>query len=123
MSDLVQAVTANRLDTGEVVFLDGDAWRPRLADAELYAAPGTAEAAVTRAKAEPLVVIDPYLIDLRLEGGLPIPLSYRERVRALGPSTHPDMGVQAQGGPLVEAVRAASGGARSSGRLGLIRRK
>ena len=122
MSDLVQAITANRLDTGEVVFRAGDAWRPRLADADLYAAPEAAQAAVALAKAEPLVVIDPYLIDLRVEAGLPIPQSYRERVRALGPSTHPDMGVQAEGGALVEAVRRASGGARSSGRLGLIRK-
>ena len=49
------------------------------------------------ARREPLVVIDPYLIDLRLEGDLPIPQSYRERVRAIGPSTHPDLGVQAEG--------------------------
>ena len=123
MSEVVQAITANRLDTGEVVFRRGDAWRPRLADAELYPTSEAAEAALAPAKAEPLVVVDPYLIDLRLEGGLPIPQSYRERVRALGPSTHPEMGAQAEGGALVEAVRSASGGARSSGRLGLIRRK
>ena len=123
MSEVVQAITANRLDTGEVVFRAGEAWRPRLADAELYATPQAAESAVARAKAEALVVIDPYLIDLRLEGDLPIPLSYRERVRALGPTIHPEMGKQAEGGALVAAVRQASGGARSSGRLGLIRKK
>lgn len=123
MSETRQAVTANRLDTGEVVFRHGEAWAPRLADAQLFATPEDAEAAVARAKSEPRTVIDPYRIELRMEGGLPIPQSYRERVRALGPTIHPDMGKQAEGGPLIEAVQHASGGGRSTGRLGLIRRK
>ena len=123
MSEAAHAVTANRLDTGEVVFRHGVDWRPRLADAELYPTPEAAEAVVAAARDEPLVVVDPYRIELRLEAGLPIPQSYRERVRALGPTIHPDMGKQAEGGALVEAVQAAAGGARSTGRLGLIRRK
>ena len=121
--EAAQAVTANRLDTGEVVFRRATGWAPRLADADLYATPDAAEAVVTLAKGEPLVVVDPYRIELRLEGGQPIPQSYRERVRALGPTIHPDMGKQAEGGVLVEALRAASGAGRSTGRLGLIARK
>lgn len=118
-----QAVTANRLDTGEVVFRRAAGWAPRLADADVYLTPAAAEAVVATAKAEPLVVVDPYRIELRLEGGLPIPQSYRERVRALGPTIHPDMGKQAEGGVLVEAMRHAEGAGRSTGRLGLIARK
>lgn len=118
-----QAVTANRLDTGEVVFRRAGGWAPRLADADLYPSPEAAEVAVTAAKAEPLAVVDPYRIELNLDGGLPVPRSYRERVRALGPTIHPDMGKQAEGGALVEALRAASGAGRSTGRLGLIARK
>ncbi len=69
-------------------------------------------------------MIDPYAIDIVLEGGQPVPTSYRERIRALGPTTHPGHGKQADGGPGVETIAAHAGaGVRSSGRLGLIRRK
>ncbi|MBE7218587.1 MAG: DUF2849 domain-containing protein [Caulobacteraceae bacterium] len=118
-----QAVTANRLDTGEVVFRRGAAWAARLGEADVYPTAEAAEAAVQAARAEPVVVVDPYRIELRIEDGLPVPQSYRERVRALGPTVHPSMGKQAQGGALVEALRAASGVGRSTGRLGLIARK
>lgn len=123
MTGAVQAITANRLDSGEVVFRAAGAWTPILVEAERYDDPALADAELARARGEVRVVIDPYLIALRVEAGLPIPQSYRERVRALGPSDHPDLGKQAQGGAAVEAVRAAEGAARSSGRLGLIRRK
>ena len=39
-----------------------------------------------------------------------VPTSYRERVRALGPTIHPDMGKQAEGGVVVEAHRSPRGG-------------
>lgn len=119
----VQAVTANRLDSGEVVFRRGSGWAARLADADTYFDAEAAEAIVLGAKAEPTVVVDPYRIELRGEGGLLVPQSYRERVRALGPTVHPDIGKQAEGGALTEALRAASGAGRSTGRLGLIARR
>jgi hypothetical protein len=57
-----------------------------------------------------------------VEGGL-APISYRERIRALGPTNEPTHGKQAVGGEVIEALRHAAGAARSTGRVDLIRRK
>ena len=119
----LKAVTGNRLADGEVVFWDRGAWRERFADIELFTDAAEAEAALGEARAQPTVIVDPYLIDVRVEDGLPIPIAYRERVRALGPTIHPDMGKQTEGGPVVDAIAHASGAARSAGRANLIRRK
>lgn len=126
-----QAITANSLQNGEVVFRAGGLWTPQLADADLYDDPVRADDALTVAKAEVTHVVDAYLIEVALavpEGGasifpVPVPKSYRERIRALGPPVHPDLGKQAEGGAAIEAIAQATGGARSTGRLSLIRRK
>jgi hypothetical protein len=60
---------------------------------------------------------------VRVEDGLPVPIAYRERVRALGPTIHPDMGKQTEGGPVVEAIAHAAGAARSAGRINLIKKR
>ncbi len=120
---ILQALTANRLSDGIVVFWSHGQWAERFPDAELFTEPAPAEAALNAAKALPRALVDPYLIDIRLDGGQPVPMSYRERVRALGPTIHPDMGKQAEGGPIIEAIQHAAGAGRSTGRLSLIRRK
>ena len=117
------AITASDLRDGEAVFWAQGRWVKRFADAELFEAAEPGQAALDVAKTQPTVVVEPYLIELVLEDGFPVPTSYRERVRALGPTIHPEMGKQAEGGAVVEALRAHAGGARSSGRLGLIRLK
>ena len=117
------AITASDLRDGEAVFWAQGRWVRRFADAQLFEAAEPGQAALDLAKAQPTVVVEPYLIDLELDGGVAVPTSYRERVRALGPTVHPDMGKQAEGGAVIEALRAHAGGARSSGRLGLIRLK
>jgi hypothetical protein len=117
------AMTANDLRDGEAVFWAQGRWVKPFADAELFAAGAPAEVALSAARTQPGIVVDPYLIDVALVDGLPIPTSYRERVRALGPTTHPDIGKQAAGGEVVQAIRAYAGAARSSGRLNLISRK
>jgi hypothetical protein len=50
-------------------------------------------------------------------------LSFRERIRALGPSNHPQHGKQALGGEDIAALQHAHGAARSTGRVALIKRK
>ena len=121
---MTQALTASDLRDGEAVFWDRGRWARRFAEAELFDAPEPGEAALAQARAQPTVVIEPYLIEVAAaDDGSPVPTSYRERVRALGPTVHPDMGKQAEGGAVVAALRAHAGGARSSGRLGLIRLK
>ena len=117
------AITASDLRDGEAVFWAQGRWVKHFAEAELFDVAEPGQAALDLAKAQATVVVDPYLIDLELEDGVAVPTSYRERVRALGPTIHPEMGKQAEGGPVVSALRARAGGARSSGRLGLIRLK
>jgi hypothetical protein len=117
------AITASTLSEGDVVFWSHDAWAPRFADAQLFDDKQALDAMVAQAQTQVTTVVDVYPIDVVLEEGLPVPTSYRERVRALGPTIHPDMGKQAEGGPVISALQSAHGGARSSGRLGLIKRK
>ena len=121
----MRALTANRLSDGEVVFWKAGQWVDRFADAELFGADAqaAAEAAEGHAKAQPTVVVEPYLIDLIESEGLWAPLSYRERIRALGPTNHPAHGKQAEGGAVIDALRHAHGAARSTGRVDLIKRK
>jgi sulfite reductase (NADPH) hemoprotein beta-component len=117
-------ITANRLLDGDVVFWARDTWVEALTDAERFEDSNALDLVLQTAKGQTTTVIDPYAIDIVLEGGQPVPTSYRERIRALGPTTHPEHGKQAHGGPGVEAIAAHAGaGVRSSGRLGLIRRK
>jgi hypothetical protein len=119
---LLKAVTGNRLTDGEVVFWADGGWRERFADIQLFAEPAEADAALEAAKAQPTVIVDPYLIDVRMDDGVPVPVAYRERVRALGPTIHPDMGKQVEGGAVIDAIAHASGAARSAGRIKLIKR-
>jgi hypothetical protein len=117
------AMTANDLRDGEPVFWAEGRWVKPFLQAELFATSAPAEAALSAARTQPGTVVDPYMIDVVLVDGLPIPTAYRERVRALGPTIHPDIGKQAVGGEVVQAMRAYAGAARSSGRLNLISRK
>jgi hypothetical protein len=119
----MKAVVANRLIDGEVVFWKSGQWVERFGDAELFDAEGAVEDAVATGKAQPRIVVDVYPIDLVQSDGRWAPLSYRERIRALGPTNEPTHGKQAEGGDVVEALRHASGAARSTGRVDLIRRK
>lgn len=122
-TDLQIALTGNRLADGEVMFGGPGGWVEKFSEAVLYSDAAEAEAALEAAKAQPTFIVDPYLIDISLENGQPVPIAFRERVRALGPTIHPDMGKQTEGGPVIEAIVAAHGVARSAGRLGLIKRK
>ena len=121
----MKAVTANRLIDGEVVFWKAGAWVEGFGDAQLFddSQETEVEAAVAKGKGQPTVIVDPYPIDLApVDGGL-APVSYRERIRALGPTNEPTHGKQAVGGEVIEALRHAAGAARSTGRVDLIRRK
>ena len=119
----MKALTANRLIDGEVVFWKAGQWVERFADADLFADDDPrAEAAEAHGKNQPTVEVEPYLIDLIESEGLWAPVSYRERIRALGP-TNLNHGKQAEGGAAVEALMHAQGAARSTGRVDLIKRK
>ena len=118
----MKALTANRLADGEVVFWTGETWSERFADAVLYEDNEIAEAAEARAKTQITLLVEPYLIDVApVEGGV-APISYRERLRALGPTNEPTHGKQAEGGAAIEVLLHATGAARSKGRVALIKR-
>ena len=119
----MKALTANRLIDGEVVFWRQGQWVEQFAAAQLFADDDpAAEAAEAHGKSQPTVVVEPYLIDLVQSETLWAPASYRERIRALGP-TNLNHGKQAEGGASVQALRHAHGAARSTGRVDLIKRK
>ena len=119
----MKALTANRLTDGEVVFWQAGQWIESFGDADLFNDDDPAgEAAEAHGKNQPTVVVEPYLIDLIESEGLWAPVSYRERIRALGP-TNLNHGKQTAGGAVIAALLHAHGGARSKGRVDLIKRK
>ena len=119
----MKALTANRLADGEVVFWANGAWVEQFARAELFAEDPAAEAVEAAARVAITQAVDPYLIEVQpVDGGF-APVSYRERLRALGPTNKRDHGKQARGGAEVELLDRAHGTARSSGRVNLIKRK
>ena len=119
----MKALTGSRLADGEAVFWKDGRWVDRFAEASIFADDAAALEAEAAGKAQGTIVVDPYLIDLVESEGLWAPLSYRERVRCLGPTNHPHHGKQAAGGEDIEALKHAHGAARSTGRVALIKRK
>jgi hypothetical protein len=118
----MKVLTANSLTTGEVVFWDAGRWAVRFGDGERFDSEAAAEGALAAAEAQPRVVVAAYLIDVEDSDGHWLPVSFRERLRALGPSNTPQHGKQADGDADVEALAASHSAARSTGRIKLIRR-
>jgi len=85
-----QIVTANHLARGDVVYLTQDfAWSRAIADAAV--APDEASAANMLAEANDQaarnIVVAPYLVPLEVGSVPPLPVQFRERIRAVGPTT------------------------------------
>lgn len=94
-----QALTANRLADGRVVYLDaGGQWSEWIEEAQVHS--GEKAGAAAMAAAEEAVnagaIVAPYLVDVVEEDGVIRPMSYREFIRANGPSVHPGFGKQAE---------------------------
>ena len=121
---MLKALTANRLIDGEVVFWSGEGWVEAFAQARVFDGELAAETAEARAKTQTTLLIDPYLIEIAEMDGRHAPVSFRERLRALGPTNRLDHGKQSEGGAEIAAlVHAQVSGVRSKGRIDLIRRK
>jgi hypothetical protein len=118
----MKVLTASDLKNGEVVFWNGGRWVIRFHDGERFDSEEAAASALAVADGQPTVVVAPYLIDVEQIDGHWTPTAFRERLRALGPSNHPQHGKQADGDADVEALRAATFVARSAGRVKLIKR-
>lgn len=118
----MKVLTANSLTTGEVVFWNRGRWAKAFSEGERFADEAAAGAALAAAEAQPTVAVAAYLIDVEEAEGHWVPVSYRERLRALGPSNTPQHGKQADGDADVAALMAATSAARSTGRVKLIKR-
>lgn len=120
----MKVLTGNRLEDGEVVFLSAAGWSERFGEATAFADDDeAAEAAEAHAKTEITRIVDPYLIEVSPAADGFAPVSYRERLRALGPTNKTEHGKQALGGADIERILHAEGAARSKGRVALIKRK
>jgi sulfite reductase (NADPH) hemoprotein beta-component len=81
-----KAITANRLNDGRVVFVDdNDGWTLDIAEARIFEDGQPLEAGLAFAKAEEAgrIVVEPYPIDVAVgDDGVPVPVRFRERIRA-----------------------------------------
>lgn len=94
----LQAVTANHLLDGDVVYLTaGLGWSRDLAEAALADGQEEADRLLAATAGQEAKVVGPYLIAIARDAdGVPEPLHYRERIRTRGPSNRPDLGRQAE---------------------------
>ena len=85
----MKLVTANRLQDGLVVFYSQTGWTRSIAGADVLAEAGILQAALQAAAADVAAnkVVEPYEIDVAVEGGRPVPVRLRERIRVTGPTT------------------------------------
>lgn len=94
-----QAVTANRLSDGIVVYLTAAGrWSESLQEADVAEGKEAAEALLARS--EPAVadntVVEPYLFEVAKEDGVIRAASVREVIRQAGPTVRLDLGKQAE---------------------------
>ena len=90
----ISVLTANRLGDGIVVFLDFEgAWNENIAEAVVARDPDEARALEDRGAYDAAhnLVVEPYLVEMREEGGRLTPVRTRERIRVAGPSILADV--------------------------------
>ena len=93
-----QAVTANRLSDGEVVYLTADnQWAETFPAADIADGAAAGEALLARALPADfeLHVLEPYLFEVLQDGAHFKPASVREIIRAAGPTVRLALGKQA----------------------------
>ena len=91
----LKVATANRLSDGAVVYLGDGEWTERIDGARIADGKDAATALMEDAEREvPLCrVVAPYLIDVGYSADNALrPATYREQIRAFGPSIHPQFG-------------------------------
>ena len=92
-----QVLTANRLQTGDVVYWTAGQWTEAFGQAEVFPDPEAAQAALRAAErfVADRILIAPYLFPVVVAGDGAQPLEERERIRAAGPTVRRDVGKQA----------------------------
>jgi hypothetical protein len=81
-------ISAQLLDTGAPAYLTAEGvWSTNLQQAATVLTDEERDALLAQAAQQERIVCDPYFFDVRVEHNTIDPLSARERIRALGPST------------------------------------
>ncbi|MEM9098712.1 MAG: DUF2849 domain-containing protein [Pseudomonadota bacterium] len=82
-------ITANDLIEGTAVFLGPEGWLPEASQAMVALTAEQAEEfeALGQRHVKANEVVEPYLIAVSLEDGLPVPILRREQIRAAGAPT------------------------------------
>ena len=94
------AISANRLSDGIVIFFAGPAgWVETLADAHLYESGPETDGALEQARASERAneLVEPYAFAVREQAGVAAADHLREAIRATGPTVRRDLGKQARG--------------------------
>jgi hypothetical protein len=94
----LQTITANRLSDGIVVFLGShDRWVERISEARVFegAEAIAAAEAVGEAANRARIILGPYAIDVTTGPRGPVPIRFREKIRAFGPTARTDVVPQA----------------------------
>jgi hypothetical protein len=89
-----QMIIANRLNDGAVVFLaNGNGWVTQIDEGLVIAdeAEGQGLFAAAKQHEAECIVIDPQLIDVKIEDGHTRPVAIREAIRAFGPTVRTDL--------------------------------
>lgn len=85
----MRMIIANRLTDGLVVFYTaGGGWSVNIADGIVFSDEAETKRLFAAAKADEqhCKIVDPNLIDVTVEAGLPRPVAIREAIRAFGPT-------------------------------------
>ncbi len=101
----MKILTANRLSDGEAVWLAADqSWAETIDAAEIARDPACIEKLERAGNAAFLKneVVDLALVDIDIVDGRILPKRMRERIRAGGPTIHPELGKQAR--PAISAA-------------------
>ncbi len=88
-----QMIIANRLTDGRVVFMTAEGgWVEPIADGYLIPDESDSGRMLEIGQRGELAceVVDPCLIDVTERNGIRLPTSYREQIRATGPTARPD---------------------------------
>ncbi len=96
--NILQLVTANRLNDGLVVFLNDDGrWTEAISQARLVNSREDAASLLSEGSlAGSDDIVEPYLIDVEIVDGSVAPVRYREKLRGQGPSVRADLGPQSR---------------------------
>lgn len=97
---MIQIVVASSLRDGRVVFLGrNDRWVADIQQSRVGHSTEECDEMLSLARASEALqeVVDPYLVEVALEGERIWPVVTREAIRAAGPTVRRDLGKQAEG--------------------------